>query len=210
VPVLDSIQPEPDFRYGLSLAHNDACATIARSVFLACTFKSMSNIIAKPFDPKLFRSVRFRGRTGATSMPGTRFPRRSPTLPNFPRSPLPFRSSYDNLPDQSVQSVPISGSSSYQTFDCSSLPSASLSICFGSTLGTRFVQLDLSCNSLYSCEYLSVIVSSNADVGFLRSDTLRCRYSCNTGTSLFLVNSDCSLFANADCFKVIILMVRPP
>jgi hypothetical protein len=35
------------------------------------------------------------------------------------------------------------------------------------------------------------------------SDTQRCRYLCNADASLFLVNADCSLFANADCSKVI-------
>ena len=95
--------PEPESRYGLSLAHNDAFATIARSMFLACTFVPTSETLANPFDSRLLRSVRFRGRTGALSMPGTRFPRRSPTFPNHPRSPLPLRSSFENPPDQSVQ-----------------------------------------------------------------------------------------------------------
>jgi hypothetical protein len=40
------IQPEPESRYGLSLAHNDAFATIARSTFLACTFGSLSETLA--------------------------------------------------------------------------------------------------------------------------------------------------------------------
>jgi len=101
-----STLPEPESRYGLSLAHNDAFATIARSMFLACTFVSTSDTLANPFDFRLFRSVRFRGRTGATSTPGTRYPRRSPTLLIYPRSPLPFRSSFENPPDQSVQPVP--------------------------------------------------------------------------------------------------------
>ena len=101
-----STLPEPESRYGLSLAHNDAFATIARSMFLACTFVSTSDTLANPFDFRLFRSVRFRGRTGATSTPGTRYPRRSPTLLIYPRSPLPLRSSFENPPDQSVQPVP--------------------------------------------------------------------------------------------------------
>jgi hypothetical protein len=75
-----NILPEPESRYGLSLAHNDAFATIARSMFLACTFVSPSKTFAKPFDSWLFRSVRFRGRTGAMSTPGTRFPLQSSTL----------------------------------------------------------------------------------------------------------------------------------
>ena len=97
--------PEPEARYGLSLAHNDAFATIARSMFLACTFVSTSKSFANPFDSRLFRSVRFRGRTGATSMPGTRFPLHSSTLRIHPRSPLPFRPSFENPSDQSVRPV---------------------------------------------------------------------------------------------------------
>ena len=101
-----STLPEPESRYDLSLAHNDAFATIARSMFLACTFVPTSKTFANPFDSQLFRSVRFRGRTGATSMPGTRFPLHSSTLRIFPRSPLPFRSSCENPLDQSVRPVP--------------------------------------------------------------------------------------------------------
>jgi hypothetical protein len=101
-----STLPEPESRYGLSLAHNDACATIARSMFLACTFVSASKTFTNPFDSRLFRSVRFRGRTGATSMPGTRFPLHSSILRIHPRSPLPFRPSFENPPDQSVRPVP--------------------------------------------------------------------------------------------------------
>jgi hypothetical protein len=101
-----STLPEPESRYGLSLAHNDAFATIARSMFLACTFVSTSKTFANPFDSQLFRSVRFRGRTGATSMPGTRFPLLSSTLRILSRSPLPFRPSFENPLDQSVRPVP--------------------------------------------------------------------------------------------------------
>jgi len=85
--------PEPGSRYGLSLAHNDAFATIARSMFLACTFVPVPEKFADPFDSRLFRSVRFRGRSGAISTPGTRFPRQFPSLPNLSRSPLPIGSS---------------------------------------------------------------------------------------------------------------------
>jgi len=120
-----AIPPEPETRYGLSLAHNDACATIARSTFLACTFDSLSKTFANPFDPGLFRSVRFRGRSGAMSTPDTRFPRRSPTLPIFPRSPLPFGFSSESPPDRSVQPVPDAGSPPCLTSDSSSLPAAS-------------------------------------------------------------------------------------
>lgn len=120
-----TILPEPESRYGLSLAHNDAFATIARSMFLACTFVSLSKTFANPFDPGLFRSVRFRGRSGAMSTPNTRFPRQSPTLPIFPRSPLPFGSSCENPPDRSVQPVPNAGSSPCLTSGFPSLPAAS-------------------------------------------------------------------------------------
>ena len=64
-------------------------------MFLACTFASAPKTAADPFDPPLLRSVRFRGRTGAISTPGTRFPRRFPALPIHPRPPLPFRSSME-------------------------------------------------------------------------------------------------------------------
>jgi len=89
---LDTL-PEPESRYGLSLAHNDAFATIARSMFLACTFVPTPEKFADPFDSWLFRSVRFRGRSGAMSTPGTRFPRQFPLFPNLSRSPLPLGSS---------------------------------------------------------------------------------------------------------------------
>jgi hypothetical protein len=101
-----SILPEPESRYGLSLAHNDAFATIARSMFLACIFVSTSKTFASPFDSWLFRSVRFRGRTGAMSTPGTRFPLQSSILRNHPQSPLPFGPSFENPSDQSVRPVP--------------------------------------------------------------------------------------------------------
>jgi len=91
----DSVIPEPETRYGLSLARNDAFATIARSMFLTCTFASAPKTTADPFDSRLLRSVRFRGRTGAISTPGTRFPHRFPALPIHPRPPLPFRSSME-------------------------------------------------------------------------------------------------------------------
>jgi len=100
-----SILPELESRYGLSLAHNDAFATIARSMFLACTFVSTSKTFANPFDCVLFRSARFRGRSGAMSTPATRFPRQFPTFLTRPQSPLPFGSSCENPSDQSVRPV---------------------------------------------------------------------------------------------------------
>ena len=64
-------------------------------MFLTCTFASATKTTASPFDSRLLRSVRFRGRTGAISTPATRFPRRFPALPIHPRPPLPFRSSME-------------------------------------------------------------------------------------------------------------------
>jgi hypothetical protein len=75
-------------------------------MFLACTFVSTSKTFANPFDSWLFRSVRFRGRTGATSTPGTRFPLHSSTLRILSRSPLPSRPSFEDPSDQSVRPVP--------------------------------------------------------------------------------------------------------
>jgi len=132
------VMPEPETRYGLSLARNDAFATIARSMFLTCTFASTPKTAADPFDPRLLRSVRFRGRTGAISTPGTRFPRRFPALPIHPRPPLPFRSSME--PSGSKRST---GS----RFGKPALPGVRLPVAprrvlfrfrFGSALQTRF------------------------------------------------------------------------
>jgi len=52
-----SISPEPETRNGLSLARNDAFATIARSTLLTCLFASTPKIFPNPFDPELIRSV---------------------------------------------------------------------------------------------------------------------------------------------------------
>jgi hypothetical protein len=72
----------------------------------ACTFASTPKPPAGPFDPRLLRSVRFRGRIGARSTPGTRYPQLLSTLSVFHRSPLPIGSSYENPPDHSVRPVP--------------------------------------------------------------------------------------------------------
>jgi hypothetical protein len=144
-----SISPGPETRYGLSLAHNDAFATIARSTFLTCTFAPTPETFANPLDSRLFRSVRFRGRTGAKSTPGTRYPRRFPTLLIFSRSPLPFGSSFENPPDQSVQPVPCQEArlTKRSIVPCSPpLPLAiPLQLALGVTqLETRFVRLNSS------------------------------------------------------------------
>jgi CBS domain-containing protein len=56
--------PEPETRNGLSLARNDAFATITRSTLPACSFASTSKTLTNPFDPKLLRSIRFRSEPG--------------------------------------------------------------------------------------------------------------------------------------------------
>lgn len=100
------IPPEPETRNGLSLARNDAFATITRSMLPPCSFVSTPEILANPFDPKLLRSVWFRSQTG-------RIQRLRPVVCNVlrrfrdvPRSPLPFRPSafqikaFDPLPSR--------------------------------------------------------------------------------------------------------------
>jgi hypothetical protein len=67
-----------------------AFATTPRSMLPTCAFDSARKNFADPFDIRLLRSVRFRGRSGAISSPITRFPRRIPTLLRSRRSPLPF------------------------------------------------------------------------------------------------------------------------
>ena len=120
-----SILPEPESRYGLSLAHNDAFATIARSTFLACPFVSTSDTLANPFDSRLLRSVRFRGRTGAISTPGTRYPRRSPTFLIYPPVSTPLRVLFRKPSGSKRSTGSISGSPPHRTSDCLSLPAAS-------------------------------------------------------------------------------------
>jgi hypothetical protein len=84
------ILPEPESRNGLSLARNSAFATIAGSMLPTCAFDSTLQTLASPFDFRLLRSVRFRGRYRAKSSPKARFPRQFAALLQFPRHPLPF------------------------------------------------------------------------------------------------------------------------
>jgi len=103
------ISPEPASRHGLSLAHNDAFATIKGSTFPTCAFDATRKNIVNPFDLQLSRSIRFRGRYRAMSSPETRFPRRISMPPRFRRSPLaigPLRLCRDRPTDRSVQPFP--------------------------------------------------------------------------------------------------------
>jgi hypothetical protein len=53
------IQPELETRNGLSLARNDVFGAIRRSMLLPCSFASIPEIPANPFDRELLRSTRF-------------------------------------------------------------------------------------------------------------------------------------------------------
>ncbi len=64
-----SIQPEPESRYGLSLAHNDAFATIARSTFLTCTFVSASETPRIRSIPSSFAPFGFEAEPGRFQHP---------------------------------------------------------------------------------------------------------------------------------------------
>jgi hypothetical protein len=66
---MDRIPLEPETRNGLSLARNDALATIARSVFLACPFVSTLESFLEPVRSGTLRSVRFRAETGRIHHP---------------------------------------------------------------------------------------------------------------------------------------------
>ena len=58
------IRPEPETRNGLSLARNDAFATIPRSTFLACPFESTYKLCADPLDQRLSARFGFEAVTG--------------------------------------------------------------------------------------------------------------------------------------------------
>jgi hypothetical protein len=95
------IQPEPETRNGLSLARNDAFATITRSMLLPCSFASTPEISTNPFDRNSFAQFGFDAETGRMSTLRPVIRRFAPPLLRFRRSPLPF--GYCNPPDQSVQ-----------------------------------------------------------------------------------------------------------
>jgi hypothetical protein len=82
---------EPKTRNGLSLARNDAFATITRSMLLPCSFAFTLETPRESVRSRLLRSVRFRGRNRASSTPLTRYSLRSPALLRGCLSPLPFR-----------------------------------------------------------------------------------------------------------------------
>jgi hypothetical protein len=63
------IRPEPETRNGLSLARNDAFATITRSTFLACPFESTYKVCADPFDRELSTRFGFEAETGRIHHP---------------------------------------------------------------------------------------------------------------------------------------------
>ena len=100
-----NILPEPETRNGLSLARNDAFATIARSTLPTCLFESSLETFPNPFDPGLLRSA-------PVSMPAqgeisALDPLSGPisgALGIF--AGLHSPSGLLNLPDQSVQPVP--------------------------------------------------------------------------------------------------------
>ena len=117
--------PEPESRYGLSLAHNDAFATIARSMFLACTFAFH---VRNPREPV---------RLPAPSLRSVSRPNRGDV-----NARNPFSAPLSNTPNSSPISTPLQaffrkpsgskrstgskpGSSSHQTSDCPVLPAAS-------------------------------------------------------------------------------------
>jgi len=74
------ILPEPETRNGLSLARNDAFATITRSMLPPCSFASTPEMSTNPFDRNSFAQFGFEAETGrmSTSRPVIRrSPRRS-------------------------------------------------------------------------------------------------------------------------------------
>jgi len=118
-----SISPEPETRNGLSLARNDAFATIARSTLLTCLFASTPKNFPNPFDPGLIRSVPVskpaQGEINALDpLSGLHLCRSR----DFRRSPLPSRSFEPSGSKRSTGSI--TRSSPYGTSDCLSLPAA--------------------------------------------------------------------------------------
>jgi hypothetical protein len=100
-PQRTCIRPEPETRNGLSLARNDAFATITRSTFLACPFDSTYKLCADPFHRRLSARLGFEAATGRIHRP-------RPVICALPirsrdaaPSPLPF--GLFCPPDQSVQ-----------------------------------------------------------------------------------------------------------
>ena len=95
------IRPEPETRNGLSLARNDAFATITRSTFLACPFDSTYKLCADPFDPRLSARFGFEAATGRIHHPRPVIHALLSRSHDATPSPLPF--GRFGPPDQSVQ-----------------------------------------------------------------------------------------------------------
>jgi hypothetical protein len=93
-----------------------------RSTFPSFAFATTRENFANPFDLRLLRSVRFRGRPGANSSPQTRYPRPSTALPLLRRSRLP---DWPLQPFGSKRSIaPATESSLCDPSDSPSLPAA--------------------------------------------------------------------------------------
>jgi len=95
------IRPEPETRNGLSLARNDACATITGSTFLACSFDSTYKLCADPFDPGLSTRLGFEAATGRIHHPRPVIHALLIRSHDATPSPLPF--GLCRPPDQRVQ-----------------------------------------------------------------------------------------------------------
>jgi len=97
----DNIRPEPETRNGLSLARNDAFATITRSTFLACPFESTYKHCADPFRRRLSARFGFEAATGRIHHPQPVIHALLIRSHDATPSPLPFGRFCP--PDQSVQ-----------------------------------------------------------------------------------------------------------
>jgi len=92
------------------------------SMFPSFAFVTARENIANPFDLRLLRSVRFRGRSGANSSPPTRYPLPSTALPLLRRPTLP---DWPLQPFGSKRSIaPATKSSLCDASDSPSLPAA--------------------------------------------------------------------------------------
>jgi len=113
-----SIPPEPESRYGLSLAHNDACATIARSTFLACTFVSHTGNPRESV-PSLAPSLRSVSRPNRGDF-YARNPLSAPisSVPDLSPISTPLQALFQRPSGSKRSTGPISESSSHRTFDC--------------------------------------------------------------------------------------------
>jgi hypothetical protein len=114
-PQRTCIRPEPETRNGLSLARNDAFATITRSTFLACPFDSTYKLCADPFDQRLSTRFGFEAATGRIHHPRPVIHASLTRSHDATPSPLPFG---PFRPSGSKRSTGfITGSSPYRTPD---------------------------------------------------------------------------------------------